>query len=70
MPDPRDAQLGDTVSWRGTTGDRLIGVLVGRSRAGAPIVRRWVASRRQFGKPQTVATVERAAMDEWINDLA
>jgi hypothetical protein len=65
MAEPSTPRPGDTVSWKGASGDRLIGVLVAFSRGGKPVVRRWIASKGQFGKPQTVEEVSSAPMSEW-----
>lgn len=61
-------RTGDTVSWVGTTGTRWVGVLVGH-RGERFVVRRWVASRRKFGKPQVIAQCESASDTEWLSTL-
>jgi hypothetical protein len=66
MPDPRDAQLGDTVSWRGTTGDRLIGVLVGRSRA---VLRSCGAGSRAGASSGNRRPWQRSSGPRWMSGL-
>lgn len=55
---------GDTVEWDGSSGDVMVGVLVGfAGNAKAPVVRRWSRSQGKFGRPQQVAAVRPSQQD-------